>query len=142
MKRFVSVTLVVAVVAVLAGAALAQMGPGTSGQKGMMGGGMMGAGMTGQGMMGGTTGQAGCPGMTAAGSPTTTAPITEEKAKELATEYTEKNLKGFTVERVLPSTGMHMTMYLAELKSPSGEARTLHINPWGGVMPFGGPVTR
>lgn len=141
MKRFLSVTLVVAVVAVLAGAALAQMGSGASGPMGMMGG-AMGPGMMGQGMMGGATGQAGCPGMTAAGTPATTAPITEEKAKELATQYTEKYLKDFTVERVLPFTGMHMAMYQAELKGPKGEARVLHINPWGGVMPFGGPVTR
>jgi hypothetical protein len=144
MKRFVSVALVVAVVGVLAGAALAQMGSGNAGPMGMMGGGMMGMGpgMMGQGMMGGTTGQAGCPGMTAAGTPATTAQITEDKAKELATQYTEKYLKGFAVERVLPFTGMHMAMYQAELKGPAGETRFLHINPWGAVMPFGGPATR
>ena len=141
MKRFVSVTLAVAVVAVLAGAALAQMGSGSTGPMGMMGG-AMGPGMMGQGMMGGATGQAGCPGMTATGTPAATTPITEEKAKELATQYTEKYLKGFAVERVLPFTGMHMAMYQAELKGPNGEARVLHINPWGGVMPFGGPITR
>lgn len=142
MKRILGVTLAVAVVAVLAGGAFAFMGGGTGtpmGGGGMMG---MGPGMMGGGMKGGTTGTTDCPGMTAAGGETATTPITEEKAKELATQYTEKYLKGFTVERVLPSTGMHMTMYQAELKGPQGETRTLHINPWGNVMPFGGPVTR
>jgi len=143
MKRFLSVTLVVLVVAALAGAALAQMGPGASGPMGMMGGamgrGMMGQGMMGPGMMGVATG---CPGMAAAGTPAATAQITEEKARELATQYTEKYLKGFTLERLLPFSGMHMAMYQAELKGPQGETRLLHINPWGGVMPFGGPVTR
>ena len=52
-----------------------------------------------------------------------------------STEY----LKGFTVEKVLPFTGMHGTMYSVELKGPQDEVRTFHINPWGNVMPFGGP---
>jgi hypothetical protein len=34
-----------------------------------------------------------------------------------------------------------MTMYQAELKGSQGETRLLHINPWGNVMPFGGPMT-
>jgi hypothetical protein len=29
-------------------------------------------------------------------------------------------------------------MYSVELKGPKGESRTLHITPFGGVMPFGG----
>jgi hypothetical protein len=145
MKRILGVTLAVAVVVVLAGAAVAFMGGGTGtpmgggGGGGMMG---MGPGMMGGGMMGGTTGQTDCPGMTAVGTTTTATPITEEKARELATQYTEKYLKGFAVERLLPFTGMHMTMYQADLKGPAGETRTLHINPWGNVMPFGGTVTR
>jgi hypothetical protein len=142
MKRILGVTLTVAVVITLAGWAFAFMGGGPGaplGSGGMMG---MGPGMMGGGMMGGATGQAGCPGMTAAGTPASTAPITEEKAKELAIGYAEKYLKGFTVERVLPLSGMHMAMYQAELKGPGGETRVLHINPWGGVMPFGGPATR
>ena len=36
-----------------------------------------------------------------AGTPVATALITGEKAKELAIQYTEKYLKGFTVKRVL-----------------------------------------
>jgi hypothetical protein len=141
MKRILGVTLAVAVVVVLAGAAVAFMGGGAGTP---MAGGMagMGPGMMGGGMMGGTTGQTDCPGMTAVGTTTTATPITEEKARELATQYTEKYLKGFAVERLLPFTGMHMTMYQAELKGPAGETRTLHINPWGNVMPFGGTVTR
>jgi len=66
--------------------------------------------------------------------------ISLDQAKEIAKEYTEKYLKGFTVERVLPFTGMRHTMYGVELKGPQDEVRFLHINPWGGVMPFaGGP---
>lgn len=62
--------------------------------------------------------------------------VSLDRAKEIATQYSEKYLKGFTVERVLPFTGMRHTMYGVELKGPKGEVRFLHINPWGGVMPF------
>lgn len=64
--------------------------------------------------------------------------VSMDQATEIAKQYTEKYLKGFTVERVLPFTGMRHTMYGVELKGPKGEARFLHINPWGGVMPFAG----
>lgn len=67
--------------------------------------------------------------------------ITEEKAKELAQQYADKNLAGFKVERVLPYTGMHHTMYSVELKSPKGELRTLRVTPLGGVIPFPGSHT-
>jgi hypothetical protein len=150
MKRFLSVALPVTVVVLLVGVAFAQMGGPTAGGmgRGMMGPGMMGGGMMGGGMMGGGTtpgGQAGdvnCPGMTTGGQQTPATQLTEEKAKELAQQYADKYLKGFTVERVLPFTGMHMTMYQAELKGPQDETRVLHINPWGNVMPFGGPQAR
>jgi hypothetical protein len=33
-------------------------------------------------------------------------------------------------------------MYTIELKGPKGETRTLHVNPWGNVIPFGGPLAR
>jgi hypothetical protein len=90
-----------------------------------MGSGMMGPGGMGQG---GTAAQE---------------PVSEERAKALAQEYADKYLKGFTVERVLPFTGMRgMTMYQAELKGPDNESRILHVNPWGNVMPFGGPWRR
>ena len=131
MRRLVGVSLAVAATALLAGAAFAQQtGPRGFGPGGMM----MGRGMS--GTMGGGPGSAGCPGW---GATAATAQITEEKARELATQYAEKYLSGFTVERVLPFTGMHHTMYQAELKGPQGERRVLHINPWGNVMPFGGP---
>ena len=68
--------------------------------------------------------------------------ITEEKAKELAQQYADQYLKGFTVERVLPFTGRRGTMYSVELKGPEGQVRTFHVNPWGNVMPFGGPARR
>lgn len=133
MKRLVGVSLAVAATGLLAGAALAQQaGPGGFGH-----GAMMLTGRGAGGMMGGGPGWAGCPG---GGATAATAQITEGKARELATQYAEKYLSGFTVERVLPFTGMHHTMYQVELKGPAGERRTLHINPWGNVMPFGGPV--
>jgi hypothetical protein len=69
--------------------------------------------------------------------------ISAEKAQEIAKDYTDKYLKGFTVERVLPFTGMRHTIYSVELKGPKDEVRYLRINPWGGVMPFaGGPWAR
>jgi hypothetical protein len=140
-----SLALVVAAVVLTGGVAFAHMGWGP-----MMGRGM-GWGQMGPGMMGGGQGGYGCPGMTGGmgpgmmggpgGTPPQTA-LTEEKAKELAQQYADTYLKGFTVERVLPFTGMRMTMYQAELKGPNDESRVLHINPWGHVMPFGGPWRR
>ena len=53
--------------------------------------------------------------MTGAGQDTVPE-VTEDKAKGLAEQYTQQYLPGFTVERVLPFTGMHRTMYQAELK--------------------------
>ena len=136
MKRVLIATLPVVVVALLVGVAFAQMGRGP-----MAGGmGMMGPGMVGGGMMGTTAGQAGCPGIT--GTDTAATPITEEKAKEVAQQYADRYLKGFTVEKILPFTGMHGTMYSIELKGPQDEVRTFHVNPWGNVMPFGGPWRR
>ncbi len=68
--------------------------------------------------------------------------ITEDKAKELAQQYADKYLAGFTVDKVLPFTGRNRTMYSVELKNPAGDVRTLHVNPYGNVMPFGGPWQR
>ena len=101
---------------------------------------MRSGGMMGGGTMGGSAAQSGCPGMTSDGAPT--AQIIDEKARELAQKYADKYLQGFTVDKVLPFTGMHMTMYSVELKGPKDEVRVLHINAWGNVMPFGGPSRR
>jgi hypothetical protein len=133
MKRIWMVVMAVAASAALAGSAFAQMPYGGMG-RGMWGGGM------GPGMMGGGW-QGNCPGAAAAGQ-TGTSQITEEQAKELAQQYADQHLKGFTVERVLPFTGRGGTMYSVELKGPEGQARTFHVNPWGNVMPFGGPMRR
>ncbi len=138
MRRILTVALAVVMVAGLAGAALAygprgaMMGMGPQ----MMGPGWQGGPM-GPGRMGG--GGAGCPGMAAApgAAETPQATITEEKAKELATAYADKYFKGFTIERVLPFEGRRGTAYQVELKGPKGEKRVLHVNPWGGVRPFG-----
>jgi len=127
MKRLLSVALPVAAVVLVVGVAFAQMGGG------MWGAGPMGGGM-GQGMMG--------PGMTAVGQQAPATPITEEKARELAQQYADRYLKGFAVDKVLPFAGMHMPMYSVELKGPGDEIRTLHVNPWGNVMPFPGPWRR
>ena len=51
-------------------------------------------------------------------------------------------LKGFTVEKVLPFAGGRGTAYSVELKGPNDEVRVLHVNPFGAVMPFGGPGRR
>jgi hypothetical protein len=83
-----------------------------------------------------------CPGITASGQQVPTTQSVEEKAKELAQQYADKYLAGFTVDKVLPFTGMHHSMYSVELKNGAGEVRTLHINPFGNVMPFGGPWQR
>jgi len=129
MKKAMSVALAIAMVAVLAGAVLAQ-GPGWGP---MMGGGrgpMMGGG----GMGPWAGGPAACPGWSGAAAGEA---VTEEKATELATEYANKYFKGFTVERVLPFTARWRTMYQVELRGPTGETRYLHVTPWGGVRPFG-----
>ena len=129
MRRFLSIVLPAAAVVLVAGVAFAQMG-----------GGMMGGGTMGGGTMGGSAAQGGCPGMTSDGTPTQQ--ITDEKARDLAQKYADKYLQGFTVDKVLPFTGMHMRMYSVELKGPKDEVRVLHINAWGNVMPFGGPSRR
>jgi hypothetical protein len=72
-------------------------------------------------------------------STTNTPEITEEKAKELAEKYADQYLTGFKVERVLPFAGMHHTMHSVEVQNSEGELRTLHINPFGNVIPYGGP---
>jgi hypothetical protein len=69
--------------------------------------------------------------------------VDEKKAKELPQSYATQYLQGFTVDKVLPFTGMGgMTMYSVELKGPRDEVRVLHVNPWEQVMPFGGPWRR
>jgi hypothetical protein len=130
MKKLLSAVAVAGGLALLTGVAAAQWGGPGGGRFGGMGPGMMG----GRGwMMGGAP----CAGVTGAATE-----VNEEKAKELASAYADKYLKGFTVERVLPFTGRFHTMYSVELKNQAGEVRTLHVNPWGNVMPFGGPWGR
>lgn len=146
MKRFLSVALVAMGVLGLAGVGIAQMaGPMYGPMSGRMGAGMgpamMGGGMMGRGMAGGPAGAWSCPMAAESGTPEA-ALVTEEKAKELAQQYADQYLKGFAVERVLPFTGRRGTMYSVELKGPDGQVRTLHVNPWGNVMPFGGATRR
>jgi hypothetical protein len=129
MKKLLSVIAVAGGLTLLSTAALAQWGGGPGRGYGEMGPGMMRGG--GPGWMAG--------GPPCAGVTNTATEITEEKAKELATAYADQYLKGFTVERVLPFTGRFHTMYSVELKNNAGEIRTLHVNPFGNVIPFGGP---
>ena len=133
MKKVLSAVAVAGGLALLTGVAVAQWagGPG-GGHFGGRGPGMMGGG--GRGWM---AGDAPCAGVTGAATE-----VNEETAKELAAAYAGKHLKGFTVERVLPFTGRVHTMYSVELKNDTGELRTLHVNPWGNVMPFVGPRGR
>jgi hypothetical protein len=133
----------IAAALLLGGTVVFAQAPGYWGQGGPGPG--WGPGM-GPGMMGPGWGQGMSPGMMHGygpyGNPQYGAgeAISLDQAKEIAKQYTEKYLEGFTVERVLPFTGMRHTMYGVELKGPKSEARFLHINPWGGVMPFaGGP---
>jgi hypothetical protein len=137
MKRFFTVALAVVGTLALAGAAFAQMGgPGYMGGQGRMWGGGMGPGM-----MGGA-GQYGCPGAAGFAQQQGAAQVTEEQAKAAAQQYADQYLKGFKVEQVLPFAGRRGAMYQVEMQGPDGQVRTLHVNPWGNVMPFGGPSRR
>jgi hypothetical protein len=123
MTKIIGATLVVALVAV-ASVALAH-GP----MWGAMGPGMMGGGPA-----------AACPALGPAGAgPATPEAISEDKAKELATQYVDRYFKGYSIERVLPFEHGFRTMFQVELKGPKGDTRLLHVNPWGRVRPFGGP---
>ena len=53
-----------------------------------------------------------------------------------------RHLPGYKVERVLPFTGMHHTMYSVEFKNSEGELPSFHINPFSYIMPFSGPWGR
>lgn len=126
MKKLVGLIVAILGLAALSGMALAQWGGGPGMGPGRMGGG------------GWMRGGADCPYATQ----TSATQITEDKAKELAQQYADKYLAGFTVDKVLPFTGRNRTMYSVELKNPAGDVRTLHVNPYGNVMPFGGPWQR
>jgi hypothetical protein len=132
MKTVLTVAVTIAAMVALAGAALAFMrpghGPGGMGHGMMMymgphmmaqGAGPMGPGM-GHGMMSATQ-------------------VNEDQAKAVAQKYVDEQLEGFTIEKVVPSTGMPRTMYTIELKGPNGESKTLHISPFGHVMPIALP---
>lgn len=171
MKRVLTVAIPIALVAVLAGLAYAQMGwgpgPGTMGPGpgmmgpgagwgppgpdwgqrgpgwGHMGYGHMGPGMMGPGWSGGGPGWYGCPGASWPGRYGSREAVSVDQAKERAQQYADQYLQGFTVDKVLPFAGMGgATMYSVELKGPNDEGRILHVNPWGNVMPIGGPWRR
>ena len=130
MKTVLTVAVTIAAMVALAGAALAFMGPWHG--PGGMGHGMMmmpmgphmmaqGAGPMGPGMHGGAM---------------HATQVSEDQAKAIAQKYVDEQLKGYTIEKVVPSTGMPRTMYTVELKGPKGESKTLHVSPFGHVMPF------
>jgi hypothetical protein len=122
MKKFLAVIVAVAAVTALLGVATVVTAQWRGGHR------------PGMGRMG--------PGMKGPGFGATATQITEEKAKELAQQYADKCLAGFKVVRVLPSTGMPHTMYSVDLKDAKGELHSIHITPFGGVMPFSGPAGR
>jgi hypothetical protein len=135
MKKALSVALVAVLVLGVTSLALARWGgPGMGmgfGPRGAMMG--QGAGMgpgAGFGPGAGPCWQRGATGATATA-------IDEAKAKEIATEYVTKNLPGYTVEKIEKFERPRGTMYSVELKGPKNEVRTIHINPFGYVMPFG-----
>jgi hypothetical protein len=121
---------IVAMIA-LAGAALAFMGP-------RHGPGGMGHGMMMPHMMAHGAGPMGM-GRGMHGGAMHATQVSEDQAKAIAQKYVDEQLKGFTVEKVVPSTGMPRTMYTVELKGPTVESKTLHISPFGHVMPFAMP---
>ncbi len=129
MKRLISVAVAGLIVA---GVSVAAAQPGWGPMAGRGPGWMMQGG--GGPMMQGGGGPGMCAGFGAAAA--TSEAITEEKATALATEYAAKHFKGYTVERVLPFEGRFRTAYQVELKGPKGEARVLHVSPWGAVRPF------
>jgi hypothetical protein len=70
------------------------------------------------------------------------AQISEDRARALAQKYIDEQLEGFTIDKVVASTGMPHTMYSIELKGPNGESKTLHVSPFGHVMPLPSSPTR
>jgi hypothetical protein len=129
MRTVLTITVTIAAMVVLVGAALAFMGPRHG--PGGMGHGMMmpmGPHMMAQGArpMG--------PGMHGGAMHATQ--VSEDQAKAIAQKYVDEQLNGYTIEKVVPSTGMPRTMYIVELKGPKGESKTLHVSPFGHVMPF------
>ena len=132
MKTVLTVAVTIAATVVLAGAALAFLAPGhgpgrmAQGMMMQMGPHMMaqGAGPMGPGMHGGAM---------------RTMQVSEDQAMAIAQKHVDEQLKGFTIEKVVPSTGMPRTMYTVALKGPKGESRTLHVSPFGHVMPFPAP---
>jgi len=84
--------------------------------------------------------------------------ITEEKARDLAQQYADKNLAGFKVVRPLgfgggyntvcykldnPSTGRYQALYSVEYsidaKNSTAETRNLRVDQFGYVTEFAGP---
>ena len=129
MKTVLTVAVTIAAMIALVGAAVAFMGP-SHGPDGMSHGMMMqmgphmmaqGAGPTGPGMHGGAM---------------NATQVSEDEAKAIAQKYVDEQLNGYTIEKVVPSTGMPRTMYTVELKGPKGESKMLHVSPFGHVMPF------
>ena len=69
--------------------------------------------------------------------------MSPDNAKQTALRYADRYLKGFSVDKVLPFTGMGgVTMCSVELKGPDNGLRTVHVNQWGQVMPFGGTAAK
>src|SRR5512147_1515463 len=116
MKKSLGVALVVVMVLAVTGMAMAQWGG--QGQGYGPRGGMMGRGAGGPG--GGP-----CWNQQGGASATTTA-IDEAKAKEIASEYVNKNLPGYHVEKFVKFDRPRGSMYQVEVQGPKGELQYLH----------------
>ncbi len=146
MKKVLGVAVAAAVVLGISGAALAWMGgPGMGygygpGMMGWGGGYGPGAGYGPRGGWGPCRGAwGGYGGYGPQGPAGTSAPaaIDESKAKELATDYVNKNLPGYKVDRLVKFDMPRGAMYQVEAKGPKDEIAYLRINPFGYVIPFG-----
>jgi hypothetical protein len=131
MKTVLTVAVTIVAMVALAGVALAFMGS-RHGPGGMGHGMMMSMGPR---MMAEGTGPMGM-GRGMHGGAMHATQVSEDQAKAIAQKYVDEQLKGFTIEKIVPSRGMLRTMYTVELKSPKGENKTLHVSPFGHVMPF------
>jgi hypothetical protein len=123
MKKVLAGIVVIAAVAVVAHAALAFMGPG---HRPGMGYPMMQ--MAPPMMAQGTGGPIG-PGMHRGAMNATQ--VSADEARAIAQKYVDEQLAGYTIENVVPSTGMPRTMYTVELNGPKGERKALHVSPFG-----------
>lgn len=133
LKKMLAVSVVAVLVLGLGGVALAQWGgPGSGpgfGPQGQMAGGGPGWG---PGKVRGR-GWGPCVQGRQQGAAAPAEAIDDAKAKEIASEFVQKNLAGYQVEKVVKFERPRGAMYRIEAKGPNGEIQYLTINPFGNV---------